>query len=118
MDCGPACLRMISHYYGKKYTLKTLVDNSFYTRKGVSLKSISYTAEELGFKTIGINTSYEYGLFQANIDSIKNILFYKEDIKYYIAYSSINLPIILNINSLQRMFRRLSIIFALYSIGY
>ncbi len=59
MDCGPACLRMICDYYGKKYSLQTIINKSFYTRKGVSLKGLSYAAEELGLKTIGINTNYE-----------------------------------------------------------
>ena len=27
MDCGPACLRMISKYYGKYYSLQTLRKN-------------------------------------------------------------------------------------------
>ncbi|NCO54747.1 MAG: peptidase domain-containing ABC transporter [Bacteroidetes bacterium] len=58
MDCGPACLRMLSNYYGKKYRLETLIDLSFYTRKGISLKGLSYAAESIGFKTIGVNTSY------------------------------------------------------------
>jgi|GEM_PF-3455229 ABC-type bacteriocin/lantibiotic exporters, contain an N-terminal double-glycine peptidase domain len=29
MDCGPACLCMVSAYYGKKYTLEHLRDNCF-----------------------------------------------------------------------------------------
>jgi ATP-binding cassette subfamily B protein len=50
---------MISRFYGKKYQLKTLVNNSFYTRKGISLKGLSHSAESIGFRTIGVNTSYD-----------------------------------------------------------
>lgn len=59
MDCAPACLAIISKYYGKKFDIKTLSEISYYTRKGVSLKSLSYAAEQLGFKTYGLCTSYE-----------------------------------------------------------
>ncbi len=59
MDCGPSCVRMISKYYGKKADFSNLIENSFYTRKGVSLKGISYSAETIGFKTVGLCTSYE-----------------------------------------------------------
>jgi len=45
----------------------------------------------------------EYGLFQGNIDSVKNILFTKEDKKYYIAYSSIDFSIIKDTISLKEL---------------
>ena len=54
MDCGPACLQMISRYYGKKYSLQYLRDNSFLTRDGVSLLGISKSAAEIGLKAISL----------------------------------------------------------------
>ncbi|MDR2836678.1 MAG: peptidase domain-containing ABC transporter [Bacteroidales bacterium] len=59
MDCGVACLKMIAKFYGKSYNTETLINLSYYTRKGVSLKSLSYTAEKIGFRTIAVNTSYD-----------------------------------------------------------
>ena len=41
MDCGPACLCMISQYYGKERSLKFFRENSFITREGVTLRGIS-----------------------------------------------------------------------------
>lgn len=58
MDCGPTCLRMISAHYGKSYSLESLREKAFITREGVSLLGISEAAEKIGFRTIGVETSY------------------------------------------------------------
>ena len=52
MDCGPACLAMVSSHYGKDFGLQYLRDKSFITREGVSLLGISEAAEKIGFKHI------------------------------------------------------------------
>lgn len=59
MDCGPSCLRMISKYYGKSYSLQTLRDKCYISREGVSMLGISEAAESLGFKTMGVKISFE-----------------------------------------------------------
>jgi ATP-binding cassette subfamily B protein len=59
MDCGPACLRMVAHYYGKNYSLSTLRSLSHITRDGVSMLGISDAAEGIGFRTMGVKISYE-----------------------------------------------------------
>lgn len=51
MDCGPACLRMITDYYGKFYTMEYLRKISYLHRNGVSLLSLNDAAAKLGFKT-------------------------------------------------------------------
>lgn len=53
MDCGPACIRMISQYYGKSYSIDSIRSNAFIGRDGVSLLGISKAAENIGFHTIG-----------------------------------------------------------------
>lgn len=58
-DCGPACLRMIAGYYGKKYPIQFLRERSYLTRQGVSLLGISDAAESIGFKTLGTRLSWE-----------------------------------------------------------
>lgn len=40
MDCGPACIAMIAKYYGKKYSMDTLRNQSFIGRDGVSMLGI------------------------------------------------------------------------------
>ncbi|HQI46402.1 MAG TPA: cysteine peptidase family C39 domain-containing protein [Bacteroidales bacterium] len=59
MDCGATCLRMIAKFYGKDYTLETLREKCYTTREGVSLLSISETAEQIGFKTVGGKLTFE-----------------------------------------------------------
>jgi ATP-binding cassette, subfamily B, bacterial len=58
MDCGPTCLRMISKYYGKSYSLQNLRERSFITKTGVSLLGISQAAESIGFRTTGVKISF------------------------------------------------------------
>jgi ATP-binding cassette, subfamily B, bacterial len=52
-DCGPTCLRIISRYYGKHFTLQTLRERSRIGIEGVSLLGLSQAAESLGFRSIG-----------------------------------------------------------------
>ena len=59
MDCGPSCLRMISKFHGKHYTLESLRERSRTDRHGVSLQALSSTAESLGFRTLSVTTDYE-----------------------------------------------------------
>lgn len=59
MDCGPSCLRMISAYYGKRLELYRLRELCFANRNGVTMLGISDAAEKIGFRSIGIRTSFE-----------------------------------------------------------
>jgi ATP-binding cassette subfamily B protein len=59
MDCGSACLKMISSFYGKEYALETLRDYTFSGKAGVSLMGISKAAEKLGFRTVGGRITFE-----------------------------------------------------------
>ncbi|MBW1619372.1 peptidase domain-containing ABC transporter [Empedobacter falsenii] len=52
MDCGPACLAMITSKYGKNYSLQYLRENSFLTKEGVSLLGISEASKKIGFETL------------------------------------------------------------------
>lgn len=70
MDCGPSCLRMVAKYYGKTYSLQTLRERCFITREGVSLLGVSDAAENIGFRTIGVKTSFENLVKDANLPCI------------------------------------------------
>lgn len=59
MDCGPACLRMIAHYHGRRFSLQFLRDRSFLTRDGVSMLGISDAAESVGMRTLGVRIPFE-----------------------------------------------------------
>jgi ATP-binding cassette, subfamily B, bacterial len=59
MDCGPTCLRMVTRFYGKSYSLQYLRSRSFITKAGVSMLGISDAAESIGFRTKGYRLSWE-----------------------------------------------------------
>jgi ATP-binding cassette subfamily B protein len=59
MDCGAACLSMVSRFYGRKYRLEELREMTYLDRQGVSLKGISEAAENIGFHTLAVKTSYQ-----------------------------------------------------------
>ena len=58
MDCGPTCLRMISKYYGKTYTLQTLRERSYISKLGVNMLGISEAAESIGFRSSGVKIPF------------------------------------------------------------
>ncbi|SDE73997.1 ATP-binding cassette, subfamily B [Mucilaginibacter pineti] len=57
MDCGPACLRMVSKYHRRNIKLQTLRDLCEIDREGVSLFGISDAAEKIGFRSLGVKIS-------------------------------------------------------------
>lgn len=59
MDCGPTCLRIISKFYGKRYSLQFLRGISAINKAGVSLLGLSQAAEKIGFQTQGVRMSFE-----------------------------------------------------------
>jgi ATP-binding cassette subfamily B protein len=59
MDCGPACVAMVSKFYGKVYSLPRLRELSYITNLGVSLLGISDAAEAIGMRTTGVRISFD-----------------------------------------------------------
>lgn len=59
MDCGPTCLRMVSAFYGKEYTLDYLRSISHITKNGVSFLGLSEASEKVGFRTLVGKLSYQ-----------------------------------------------------------
>jgi ATP-binding cassette subfamily B protein len=55
MDCGPACLKIISKYYGKYYNLQLFRERAGITKDGVNFLGLSYAAESVGFKTLSVD---------------------------------------------------------------
>ncbi|MDY3526051.1 peptidase domain-containing ABC transporter [Riemerella anatipestifer] len=59
MDCGPACLAMITRHYGKIYPMEYLREKAFITREGVSLLGISEAAKKIGFETQSVKLNIQ-----------------------------------------------------------
>lgn len=59
MDCGAACLQIISKFYGRYFSQQTMRELCHITRNGVSLRGISDAAEAVGYRTIGAKLTWE-----------------------------------------------------------
>jgi ATP-binding cassette, subfamily B, bacterial len=57
-DCGPACVQMIAHYYGRKYSLRTLKGFCELSRIGCSVKDISLICQQIGMTCYSVSISY------------------------------------------------------------
>ncbi|KQT22122.1 ABC transporter ATP-binding protein [Chryseobacterium sp. Leaf404] len=57
-DCGPTCLRIISKFYGKSISLQQIRNLSETTREGSSLLGLSDAAEDLGFRSLGVQIDF------------------------------------------------------------
>ena len=73
-DCGPTCLRMIAKQYGKNYSLQGLRERCTINREGVSLLGISEAAENIGFRSIGVNCRLPIILIYLLVNFQYNIL--------------------------------------------
>jgi ATP-binding cassette, subfamily B, bacterial len=58
MDCGPACLMMITAYYKKHFPLPYLREMCAISRDGVSALGISQAAESLGIQAMVVKVFY------------------------------------------------------------
>lgn len=58
-DCGPTCLRIVSKYYGKSISLQQIRNLSETTREGSSLLGLSDAAENLGFRSMGVQIDFK-----------------------------------------------------------
>lgn len=59
MDCGPTCLRMLAMYYGKHFNIEEIRKLTGFSKEGVNLLGISEAAEKIGFRSIGVQLTYE-----------------------------------------------------------
>lgn len=69
-DCGPACLQMISKYYGKFFSLNTLRELTDISRNGVNLRGINNAARTLGYKTKSVQMNWEQLSVQTHLPCI------------------------------------------------
>ncbi len=59
MACGATCLRMITKYYGKSFSLPDIIQISGTTREGANLQGLSEAAEKIGFRTMGVKVDFD-----------------------------------------------------------
>ena len=51
MDCGPACLYMVSKYYSRSFSIEKLRELTEIGKEGVNILGISDAAEKIGYRT-------------------------------------------------------------------
>ena len=56
MDCGPACLKIITKHYGQEYHLEYLRKISHQQKGGVSMAGLSEALSTIGIEAIGIRS--------------------------------------------------------------
>lgn len=59
MGCGPACICIISKYYGIDLSYTFVRENCHITHDGVSLLGLSEASEKIGFHSIAIKSSWD-----------------------------------------------------------
>ncbi len=80
MDCGPSCLKMIAKYYGKYYSIQFLRDLCGISKEGVSLRGISYAAEQIGLRSLSAKCSLNDIIYK--ITSPAGVFFKLNQIEY------------------------------------
>lgn len=58
-DCGPACLRMVAHHYGKRYSHEQLRNLAGPSKNGISLSALANAAENIGLQTLAVKITFE-----------------------------------------------------------
>lgn len=53
-DCGSTCLKTVSKYYKRNFSIQKLRELSETSRQGSSLLNISNAAEKIGFRSLGV----------------------------------------------------------------
>lgn len=69
-DCGAACLKNISKYYGKIYSIQTFRELSHVTREGVSFLGVDEAAQAVGFETKRVRIDYDFLSSEATLPCI------------------------------------------------
>ena len=53
-DCGPACLKMIAHHYGKQVPLAEIRDSCGIQKQGASLRDLTIGGQRLGLECVAV----------------------------------------------------------------
>lgn len=69
-ECALSCLKMVSDFYGKHTDLSRLREIVFMNPEGVSVYSVVKALNQLGFKSLVVNTSYRSLLEKATLPCI------------------------------------------------
>ena len=74
-DCGPACLKMVSDYFGGSYTLPFIRELCCTTKTGTTLLNMGKASDRLGLRALAIRCTMDNLL---NDIPLPTIMFWKE----------------------------------------
>ena len=86
-DCGATCLKMIAKYYGRYFEVGVLREMCYLDRGGSPLLGINDAAERIGFRCMGVKSSFEKFASKAIFPCIVHwrndhyVVVYKTDVK-------------------------------------
>lgn len=83
-DCGPACLAMVTNFYGTRVTLQIVKEICGITRMGVSVRDLLAGGEKIGFESHGLKLTLD----ELTEIPLPAILFWKQD-HYVVLYNII-----------------------------
>lgn len=69
-DCGPACLKMVTEYFGKSCTLDFIKEQCHTTDDGTSIFDMRIAAENLGLHAIAIKGTMDHLLNDVPLPAI------------------------------------------------
>lgn len=70
LDCGPTCIAMISKFHGRTVNIEKIRQYTQLSKEGTNLYGISDAAEQIGFRTLSVEISFEKLISEAPLPCI------------------------------------------------
>lgn len=70
LDCGPTCIAMISKFHGHTVNIEKIRQYTQLSKEGTNLYGISDAAEQIGFRTLSVEISFEKLISEAPLPCI------------------------------------------------
>ncbi|WP_423734470.1 peptidase domain-containing ABC transporter, partial [Bacillus cereus] len=85
-DCGPACLAMISNYYGLNMSISRIREIVGTDLQGTNVKGLIEGGEKLGFEVKGVKATNPEALTQISLPAIAHVVVNSGFLHYIVIY--------------------------------
>ncbi|HDR4909321.1 TPA: peptidase domain-containing ABC transporter [Bacillus cereus] len=85
-DCGPACLAMISYYYGLNMSISKIREISGTDLQGTNVKGLIEAGENLGFEVKGVKATNPEALMKISLPAIAHVVVNGGLLHYVVIY--------------------------------
>lgn len=86
MDCGPACLAMISHYHGFTTSISKIRESAGTDLQGTNVQGLIESGEKLGFEVKGVRATSSEALKEIPLPAIAHIVIDGGLLHYVVIY--------------------------------